>query len=105
MKSKALKGKAGVRKSRGGADPLSEFYTLHPYPPPIEDLDRFHKAWQAADPNRSEYHLIWPDKEYRSDLDVLIAGCGTWQSANYALCHPDARVVGIDVSPTSREHT
>jgi SAM-dependent methyltransferase len=49
--------------------------------------------------------LHWPDKEYRSDLDVLVAGCGTWQAAKYALCHPDARVVGIDVSPTSLEHT
>jgi SAM-dependent methyltransferase len=49
--------------------------------------------------------LIWPDREYRSDLDVLIAGCGTWQAAKYALCHPDARVVAIDVSPTSLEHT
>jgi SAM-dependent methyltransferase len=49
--------------------------------------------------------LLWPDKEYRSDLDVLVAGCGTWQAAKYALCHPDARVVGIDVSPTSLEHT
>ena len=47
----------------------------------------------------------WPDKEYRSDLDVLVAGCGTWQAAKYALCHPAARVVGIDVSPTSLEHT
>ena len=49
--------------------------------------------------------MHWPDKEYRSDLDVLVAGCGTWQAAKYALCHPDARVVGIDVSPTSLEHT
>jgi SAM-dependent methyltransferase len=49
--------------------------------------------------------LIWPNREYRSDLDVLVAGCGTWQAAKYALCHPDARVTGIDVSPTSLEHT
>jgi SAM-dependent methyltransferase len=105
MRSKALKGKTGSRKSDVSADPVSEFYTRHPYPPPVEDLDRLRDAWQAENPNRSEYHLHWPDKEYRSDLDVLIAGCGTWQAAKYALCHPDARVVGIDVSPTSLEHT
>jgi SAM-dependent methyltransferase len=48
---------------------------------------------------------LWPHKEYRADLDVLIAGCGTWQAARYAVCHPEARVVAIDVSPTSLEHT
>ena len=42
---------------------------------------------------------------YRADLDILVAGCGTWQAAKYALCRPDARVVGIDVSTTSLDHT
>jgi SAM-dependent methyltransferase len=105
MRSKDLKGKAGARKSDVSADPVSVFYTRHPYPPPLENLDRLRDAWQAENPNRAEYHLIWPGREYRSDLDVLIAGCGTWQAAKYALCHPDARVVGIDVSPTSLEYT
>ena len=105
MRLKAPKGKAGASRSNVSADPVSEFYTRHPYPPPVENLDHLRDAWQAENPNRSEYHLHWPDKEYRSDLDVLIAGCGTWQAAKYALCHPDARVVGIDVSPTSLEHT
>jgi SAM-dependent methyltransferase len=105
MRSKALKGESGAHKSDVSADPVSEFYTHHPYPPPLENLDRLRDAWQKENPNRSEYHLIWPDREYRSDLDVLIAGCGTWQAAKYALCHPDARVVGIDVSPTSLEYT
>jgi SAM-dependent methyltransferase len=84
---------------------VCQFYTGLPYPPPIENLDRLRDAWLAENPNRAEYHLLWPDKEYRSDMDVLIAGCGTWQAAKYALCHPDARVVGIDFSPTSLEHT
>ena len=53
----------------------------------------------------AEYHLLWPHKEYRPDLRVLVAGCGTWQAAKYAFGHPDARVVGIDVSTTSLEHT
>jgi SAM-dependent methyltransferase len=105
MRLKAPKGKAGASKSNVSADPVSEFYTRHPYPPPVEDLDRLRDSWQAENPNRSEFHLHWPDKEYRSDLDVLVAGCGTWQAAKYALCHPDARVVGIDVSPTSLERT
>jgi SAM-dependent methyltransferase len=87
-------------------DPIGEFYTRHPYPPPVENLDRARDEWRA-DPNRAraEHHLLWPDRPYRGDLDVLVAGCGTWQAAKHALTHPDARVTGIDVSATSIEHT
>ena len=84
---------------------MCEFYTSHPYPPPVENLDRARDMWQDENVHRAEYHLLWPYKEYRADLDVLVAGCGTWQAAKYAICHPAARVVGIDVSPTSLEHT
>ena len=86
-------------------DPIREFYTKHPYPPPLENLDRAREVYRDENVVRAEYHLFWPHKEYRADLDVLVAGCGTWQSAKFALCHPDARVLGIDVSTTSLEHT
>ena len=91
--------------SNAAADPVCEFYTRHPYPPPVENLDRARDMWQDENVHRSEYHVLWPHKEYRADLDVLVAGCGTWQAAKYALCHPAARVVGLDVSTTSLEHT
>lgn len=88
-----------------GADPICEFYTNHPYPPPLPHLDRAVSLWQDPNVHRAEWHLLWPHKEYRADFDVLIAGCGTWQSAKFALTHPDARVIGIDVSQTSLQHT
>lgn len=87
------------------SDPVCEFYTEHPYPPPVENLDRARDEWQDENRRRAEYHLFWTDRRYREDLEVLIAGCGTWQAAKYALCRPHARVVGIDVSTTSLEHT
>lgn len=86
-------------------DPICDFYTDHPYPPPVENLDRARDEWQDENRHRAEYHLFWPDKKYRADLDILVAGCGTWQAAKYALCHPAARVTGIDVSTTSLDHT
>jgi SAM-dependent methyltransferase len=86
-------------------DPIYKFYTSHPYPPPVDSLDRARDMWQDQNIHHAEYHVLWPHKPYRADLDVLIAGCGTWQAAKYAICHPAARVVGIDVSPTSLEHT
>jgi SAM-dependent methyltransferase len=61
--------------------------------------------WQDENIHHAEYHLLWPHREYRADLDVLVAGCGTWQAAKYALCHPAARVIAIDISPSSLEYT
>lgn len=93
------------RTPAASTDAVCAFYTTHPYPPPVENLDRARDDW--ADPNRAraEFHLLWPDRPYRADLDILIAGCGTWQAAKYALCRPAARIVGIDVSTTSLDHT
>ncbi len=86
-------------------DPISEFYTNHPYPPPLDNLDRARDLWQDENVHRAEYHLLWPRQEYRADFSVLVAGCGTWQAAKFAFTHPRASVVGIDVSPTSLQHT
>jgi SAM-dependent methyltransferase len=87
------------------ADPVCEFYSRHPYPPPVENLDRALDEWVDEHRHRVEHFLFWPHKPYQADLDILVAGCGTWQAARLALCRPKARVVGIDVSATSIEHT
>jgi 2-polyprenyl-3-methyl-5-hydroxy-6-metoxy-1,4-benzoquinol methylase len=86
-------------------DPVCEFYTQHPYPPPVENLDRARDEWRDPNRHRAEFHLLWPDRPYHADLDILVAGCGTWQAAKYAVCRPAARVTGIDVSTTSLDHT
>jgi len=88
-----------------GVDPVVEFYTDHPYPPPVENLDRARDEWRDENRLRAEYHLVLPNKPYRDDLNILVAGCGTWQAARHALCRPAARVTGIDVSTTSLERT
>lgn len=89
----------------GFSDVISEFYNAHPYPPPVENLDRARDDWQNPNRIKSEFHLLWPNKSYSDDLNVLIAGCGTWQAPKFALCHPKASIVGIDVSATSLDHT
>lgn len=105
MTSESFEGAAEARESNANADPIREFYTKHPFPPPLENLERALDLYKDENVLRSEFHLLWPDREYRADLDVLIAGCGTWQGAKHAITHPDARVVAVDVSPTSIEHT
>lgn len=91
--------------SRMSDDPIADFYTQHPYPPPVDNLDRARDDWQDPNRHRAEYHLLWPARPYRDRLEILVAGCGTWQAAKYAVSHPHARVVGIDVSATSISHT
>ena len=91
--------------SKADVDPIGDFYTNHPYPPPVNNLDRARDLWQDENVHRAEFHLLWPHREYRPDFNVLVAGCGTWQAAKFALCHPAARVTGIDISPTSLKHT
>jgi SAM-dependent methyltransferase len=80
-----------------------EFYDRHPYPPPATDLDRHADAWRDPIRRRVEQHRIWPTVPLR-ERSILVAGCGTSQAARYAITHPDALVVGIDVSTEGLRH-
>ena len=70
-----------ARTPDGAVDPVCEFYTRYPYPPPLDNLDRAREEWRDGTRERAEYHLLWPERAYRRDLDILVAGCGTWQAA------------------------
>ena len=83
------------------AEQVQDFYDRYPYPPPVESLDQYRLAWQDPRKRRADYHLFWPDKSYREDYSVLIAGCGTSQAAKHALRWTAAQVTGIDLSLTS----
>ena len=83
---------------------VSTFYEHHPYPPPVDSLERYRQQWND-DRRRADVHLFWPDQPYRDDRAILVAGCGTSQAARYALRWPRAKVTGIDVSATSIEQT
>ena len=83
---------------------VAEFYDRHPYPPPATDLDAHAMAWSDPIRRRVEHHRIWPRAPFRDDHTILVAGCGTSQAARYAVGHPNAHVVGIDVSAAGLEH-
>ncbi len=57
----------GTCPSDMSADPISEFYTRHPYPPPVANLDRARDEWRDPNRHRAEYHLLWPARPYRAD--------------------------------------
>jgi SAM-dependent methyltransferase len=86
------------------ADVVSRHYERWRYPEPIQDLDAWTvDNWQWFDPVHA-HRVLWPDREYKPDLDILIAGCGTNQAAVFAYTNPAAKVVGVDVSQPSLDH-
>src|SRR5271154_569503 len=82
------------------AQQVSAFYERHPYPPPIDSLERHKTRWND-DRRRADARLFWPAEPYRDDRSILVAGCGTTQAAHCALRWPRAQVIGIDVSAKS----
>lgn len=83
---------------------MGDFYESHPYPPPVDDLDAYRRAWNDAR-RRAEYRLFFPHAPYRDDFRILVAGCGTAQAARYAVRWPNAAITGIDLSATSIQAT
>jgi SAM-dependent methyltransferase len=89
------------------AERVRAFYERHPYPPPVDALDDYRRAWQDPARRRVDHHLLWPARPYAQaeTASVLIAGCGTSQAAKHAMRWPGSRVTGVDVSATSVRRT
>jgi SAM-dependent methyltransferase len=77
------------------------FYEEHPYPPPVDSLEKYRDLWRDGQRRRADHHLFWPCLPYRENPSILIAGCGTSQAAKQALRWPQAKVTGIDFSAKS----
>ena len=86
---------------RSVGEDVRAFYERHPYPPPVDSLEKYRRLGQDRQKRRADYHLFWPARPYREDQSILIAGCGTSQAAKHALRWPAAQVTGIDFSATS----
>ena len=82
------------------AEAVRAFYEERPYPPPVDDLEKY-RAWQDPQKRRAEYHLLFPSRSFDQHHSILVAGCGTSQAAKHAMRWPTARVTGIDFSETS----
>ena len=62
-------------------DVVNRQYEKWTYPRPIQDLEAWViNNWEYFDPSHA-HRIFWPDREYKPDLDILIAGCGTNQAA------------------------
>ena len=86
------------------SDLVLEQYSHWPYPTPITDLpDWLATNWQWFDPSHA-HQMFWPDRDYKPDMDILIAGCGSNQAAVFAYTNPSAKVLAIDVSAGALQH-
>jgi SAM-dependent methyltransferase len=86
------------------ADVVAKQYEKWTYPEPIQNLETWlTNNWQWFDPSHA-HRVLWPDRPYQPDLDILIAGCGTNQASVFAYTNRAARVVAIDVSQASLDH-
>ncbi len=89
-------------------DPL-DLYNQWLYPEPITDLQAYHDTGRidAAAP-KAVHLLYWPDGRYLTGegrkIDILVAGCGPNAAARYAFEHPEASVLGVDVSTSALKH-
>ncbi|KLO34318.1 hypothetical protein ABW17_26390 [Mycobacterium nebraskense] len=85
-------------------DGVSRQYDRWEYPPPVTDLAAWSKNhWDWFDPFWA-HRVLWPNRDYKPDLDILIAGCGTFQAALIAFMNRAATVVAIDVSRSALKH-
>lgn len=85
-------------------DVVSRQYDRWQYPPPISDLEAYStNNWEWFDPFRA-HRVLWPDRDYRADLDILSAGCGANQAAVFAFTNRSANVVAVDVSQSALDH-
>ncbi len=83
-------------------DIVSRRYEI--YPEPIEDLEAWTDSnWEWFDPVHA-HSTLWPDRDYKPDLDILVAGCGTNQAAVFAYTNRSANVVAVDISQPSLDH-
>jgi SAM-dependent methyltransferase len=86
------------------SDIVSDQYSRWVYPQPILDIELWcERNWQWFDPSHAN-RLFWPNQTYRSNLDILVAGCGTNQAAVIAFNNPEAKVTAIDISQPSLDH-
>lgn len=86
-------------------DKIETQYNEYPYPLPIQDIrEKIVNGYSQGSCPERLWQRIFPEKKYKDDLNVLIAGCGTNQAIYHALKFPNSRHYAIDLSENSLRH-
>ena len=85
-------------------DIVAQQYKKWQYPDPIQNLETYlANSWEWYDPSHA-HRVLWPDRPYQPESDILIAGCGTNQASVIAYNNRAAKVTAIDISQESLDH-
>ena len=86
-------------------DGIESQYMQYPYPAPISNMrERIQLGYQQGSSPDLIWNKLFPEKPYKDNLNVLIAGCGTNQAIYHALMFPNSQHYAIDVSDKSLRH-
>ena len=86
-------------------DGIESQYMQHPYPAPISNMrERIQLGYKQGSSPDLIWNKLFPEKPYKDNLNVLIAGCGTNQAIYHALMFPNSQHYAIDVSDKSLRH-
>tara|TARA_R100000008_G_scaffold84887_1_gene73412 strand:+ start:295 stop:1461 length:1167 start_codon:yes stop_codon:yes gene_type:complete len=76
-------------------------YEKYPYPYILDDLDSFLKRVIPLGSPSLFWERLWPEKPKQDKLNILIAGCGTFEGAMQAKLNPQSKVTAVDLSSAS----
>lgn len=87
------------------SNPVADQYSRYPYPEPGDDLPTWLQTFNYDRFEPRAYSVqFWPEGRPRTDLNILVAGCGSMQAAVVAFNNPECQVTGIDFSEASIAH-
>jgi 2-polyprenyl-3-methyl-5-hydroxy-6-metoxy-1,4-benzoquinol methylase len=86
-------------------DKIVDFYNQWPYPElQHTDLRKLaDKGFRDKSDPAHNWKKFFQNKTQKTSIDVLVAGCGTYQAGLIAIKNPYANVTGFDASKTSIE--
>lgn len=86
------------------SDVVAQQYKKWQYPEPIQNIESFlTNNWEWYDPSHA-HRVLWPDRAYQADINILSAGCGTNQAPTIAYTNRASKITAIDISQESIDH-
>ena len=86
-------------------NPVADQYSSFPYPEPGDDIPTWLTNFNYDGYEPAKFSVkFWPEGRPKTDLNILVAGCGSMQAAVVAFNNPESRVTGIDFSDASIAH-
>jgi hypothetical protein len=78
------------------SNPVADQYSSFPYPEPGDDIPTWLMSFNYDGYDPAKFSVkFWPEGRPKTDLNILVAGCGSMQAAVIAFNNPECRVTGM----------